>query len=94
MTSTSLRKMNAADLRRWITTSNAPAARWLRQIARGGLRIRARARSGSVSAEMDRIVTEATSARVGSGHPDSLPRDRPARPTPVAPDRTAGGSRP
>lgn len=49
-----------------MATSPAPPARATRAAVRGFARLRARVRSGSVAAEMDRIVAEALEPSRGS----------------------------
>ena len=61
-----------AELRHWLATADALPARIARSALRGANRWRARRRSGSVYAEMDRIVAEATDDTVGSGLAASL----------------------
>ena len=59
-------------LRHWLATADALPARMARSALRGFNRWRARTRSGSVYAEMDRIVAEANDDTVGSGLAASL----------------------
>jgi hypothetical protein len=69
----------ATATRRWLATADALPARAARRMVRGVLRARARARAGSVAAEMDRIVAEAVSAESGTGLPPDLARRRDER---------------
>jgi hypothetical protein len=66
----------ATATRRWLATADAAPARAARRLVRGVLRARARARSGTVAAEMDRVVAEAVSAEEGIGLPPELARRR------------------
>lgn len=59
--------MTGPGLRHWLTSSDAAAARVARRSLRGAKRTAARLRSGSVSAEMDRIVATANDSSIGSG---------------------------
>lgn len=59
--------MTRGAVRRWVADSGSTPARFARRGARAALRLRARLRSGSVSAEMDRIVAEANSGEYRSG---------------------------
>jgi hypothetical protein len=78
------------DLRRWVATADHGAARSARRMARAILRARARRRSGSVTAEMDRIGADARSATTGSAlSPELLGRRRTRghrRRAPLAPE--------
>jgi hypothetical protein len=65
-------KVNLTDVRRWATTGDSRAAAGIRRAGRAVLRALARLRSGSVSAEMDRVVAEALTADTGSGLPPEL----------------------
>jgi hypothetical protein len=82
--------VNLHDLRHWVATADHGVARSARRTARAVLRARARHRSGSVSAEMDRIVAEARSATTGSALSAELlgrRRNRSRRrPSPLAPE--------
>lgn len=60
------------EMRNWVATSDDAAARALRRTVRLAMRTAARLRSGSVTAEMDRIVAEANSATTGSALPAEL----------------------
>lgn len=73
--------MTPHDVRQWLATAEAAPARWSRSALRTAKRTRARARSGSVSAHMDRIVEEANSATRGSGLDPDLQRRRRANGT-------------
>jgi hypothetical protein len=69
--------MSPRDLRRWVATADHGIARAARRTARRVLRARARFRSGSVAAEMDRIVSEACAADTGAAlRPELLRRRR------------------
>jgi hypothetical protein len=61
------RKWN--DIRKWVGSADTTGARAARRFARLALRTRARIRSGSVAAEMDRIVAAANAGEIGSGKP-------------------------
>ena len=72
--------MTRLHIRRWVATADARPARWVRSLHRAALRLRAKLRSGSVSAEMDRVVATARDDTVGSGLQASVaPRARAAR---------------
>lgn len=64
-------------IRKWVGSADTSLARFIRSTARLALRTRARMRSGSVRAEMERIVAEANSAQVGSARPANGPRTPP-----------------
>jgi hypothetical protein len=64
----------SAALRRWLATADAVPARLARSSLRAMRRASARARSGSVAAEMDRIVAEAGDDTVGYGLAASVRR--------------------
>ena len=55
-----------AAARHWLAIAEAPPARLARRAVRGAHRLRARVRSGSVAAEMDRIVADALDPATGS----------------------------
>ncbi|MCB1271263.1 MAG: hypothetical protein M9942_00415 [Microthrixaceae bacterium] len=57
----------AARVRAWLATGDAAAPRAVRAALRSANRTVARLRSGSVAAEMDRIVAETTAGTTGSG---------------------------
>lgn len=59
--------MRWAEIRRWLASGDAVVARTARRTLRGAKRLSARLRSGSLSAEMDRIVAEALDTSRGSG---------------------------
>ncbi|MEZ5237886.1 MAG: hypothetical protein R2716_02655 [Microthrixaceae bacterium] len=54
-------------LRQWLSTGDTTLPRLARSALRNANRLGARVRSGSVAAEMDRIVARATGTEVGSG---------------------------
>ncbi|MCP4435452.1 MAG: hypothetical protein GY812_08155 [Actinomycetia bacterium] len=64
--------MIRADLKHWLATADASPARWVRSTHRSLLRARARMRTGSVAAEMDRIVDKARDTTAGSGLGESV----------------------
>ena len=64
------------SIRQWLATSDAATARWARSGARRAMRVRARRRSGSVAAHMDRVVAEANEGTRGSGLDPALERRR------------------
>lgn len=68
--------MNLAGIRRWVATADHGVARATRRTARRVLRARARLRSGTVTAEMDRIVAEACGAGSGAALSPELLRRR------------------
>lgn len=69
--------MNRASLRRWLATADAGPAHLARRGLRAVMRWRARFRSGSVSAYMDRVVAEANSATLDSAlRPELQKRSR------------------
>ena len=84
----------ATSLRHWLATADAAPARLARSSLRGVMRFRARSRSGSVYAEMDRIVAQANDNTVGSGLAASAERRRRSRSAnrrpPQAPSPTEG----
>ncbi|MFV0317575.1 MAG: hypothetical protein ACK5O2_11535 [Microthrixaceae bacterium] len=65
--------MNRRELRHWLASADNPVARGARRLFRAANQTRARVRSGSVAAEMDRIVARANDPTIGSGLP---PRSR------------------
>ncbi len=66
--------MNRAELRHWLASGDAATARAARRLVRTAKRLGARMRSGSVRAEMDRIVMEANDPTRGSSLPPDLVR--------------------
>lgn len=54
-------------MRRWLASGDAITARTARRTLRGAKRLAGRLRSGSLSAEMDRIVADALDTTRGSG---------------------------